>query len=62
MTLSALSYSHVHKEKKCGLLFSPRKNKGTERDSEGVDWDILILQKLFVDWPLNGRLFPETSA
>ena len=62
VTLSALSYLHVHKETKCGLLFSQRKNKATERDSEGVGWDILILQKLFVDWPLNGRLFPETSA
>ena len=44
MTLSALSYWHVHKETKCGLLFSPREKKGTERDSEGVGWDMLIPQ------------------
>ena len=39
-----------------------RENKGTERDSEGVGWDMSIPQKLFIDWLLNGSLFPETSA
>ena len=40
----------------------PRENKGTERDSEGVGWDMSIPQKLFIDWLLKGSLFPETSA
>jgi len=39
-----------------------RENKGTERDSEGVGWDMSIPQRLFIDWLLNGSLFPETSA
>ena len=39
-----------------------RENKGTERDSEGVGWDMSIPQKLFIDWLFNGSLFPETSA
>jgi len=39
-----------------------RENKGTERESEGVGWDMSIPQKLFIDWLLNGSLFPETSA
>jgi len=39
-----------------------RENKGTERDSEGVGWDMSIPQKLFIDWLLNGSLFPETPA
>ena len=41
---------------------STRENKGTERDSEGVGWDMLIPQRLIIDWLLNGSLFPETSA
>jgi len=40
----------------------PRENKGTERDSEGVGWDMSIPQRLIIDWLLNGSLFPETSA
>ena len=40
----------------------PRENKGTERDSDGVGWDMSIPQKLFIDWLLNGSLFPEKSA
>ena len=50
---------------KCRTLFElllSRENKGTERDSEGVGWDMSIPQKLFIDWLLNGSLFPETSA
>ena len=39
-----------------------RENKGSERDSEGVGWDMSIPQKLFIDWLFNGSLFPETSA
>ena len=39
-----------------------RENKGTERDSECVGWDMSIPQKLFINWLLNGSLFPETSA
>ena len=30
--------------------------------SRGVGWDMSIPQKLFIDWLLNGSLFPETSA
>ena len=40
----------------------PRENKATERDSEGVGWDMSIPQKLFIDWLLNGSLFSVTSA
>jgi len=43
-------------------LAAPRENKGTERDTEGVGWDMSIPQGLFIDWLLNGGLFPETSA
>ena len=46
----------------CFTLVMARENKGTERDSEGVGWDMSIPQKLFIDWLLNGSLFPETSA
>ena len=44
------------------IRISSRENKGTERDSEGVGWDMSIPQKLFIDWLFNGSLFPETSA
>jgi len=46
----------------CEAMIVPRENKGTERDSEGVGWDMSIPQRLFIDWLLNGSLFPETSA
>ena len=43
-------------------IFGPRENKATERDSEGVGWDMSIPQKLFIDWLLNESLFSVTSA
>ena len=46
---------------KCNLV-QARENKGTERDNEGVGWDMSILLKLFLTLDGNGRLFPQTSA
>ena len=39
-----------------------RENKGTERDIEGVGWDMSISLKLFLVLDGNGNMFPETSA
>ena len=39
-----------------------RENKGTERDIEGVGWDMSIPLKLFLVLDGNGNLFPEPSA
>ena len=44
------------------FLVSTRENKATERESEGVGWDMSVPQKLFIDWLLNGSLFSVTSA
>ena len=52
----------------CGKLIMyshekrPRENEGTERDTQGVDWDISIPLKLFLVLGGNGSLFPQTSA
>ena len=40
----------------------PRENEGTERDIEGVGWDMSIPLKLFLGLDGNGTLFPQTSA
>ena len=40
----------------------PRENEGTERDIQGVGWDMSIPLKLFVALGGNGSLFPQTSA
>ena len=40
----------------------PRENEGTERDSQGVGWDMSIPRKLFLTLDGNGRLFPQTSV
>ena len=45
------SYTPVHQE-----------NKGTERDNQGVGWDMSIPLKLCVTLDGNGSLFPQTSA
>ena len=55
-----MSSVYIASEKANAL--TPRENKETERDSEGVGWDMSIPQRLFIDWLLNGSLFPETSA
>ena len=39
-----------------------RGNKGTERDIEGVGWDMSIPLKLFLVLDGNRNLFSETSA
>ena len=39
------------------LCKPPRENKETERDIEGVGWDMSISQKLFIDWLFNGSVF-----
>ena len=39
-----------------------RENEGTERDIEGVGWDMSIPLKLFLGLDGNGSLFPQTSA
>ena len=39
-----------------------RENNGTERDIEGVGWDMSIPLKLFLALGGNGSLFPQTSA
>ena len=39
-----------------------RENDGTERDIEGVGWDMSIPLKLFLVLDGNGNAFPETSA
>ena len=45
-------------------LYTPesRENKGTERDIQGVGWDMSIPLKLFLVLGGNGSLFPQTSA
>ena len=40
----------------------PRENEGTERDIEGVGWDMSIPLKLFLGLDGNGSLFPQTSV
>ena len=40
----------------------PRENEGTERDIEGVGWDMSIPLKLFLGLDGKGSLFPQTSA
>ena len=39
----------------------PRENEGTERDIQGVGWDMSISLKLFLVLGGNGSLFPQTS-
>ena len=39
-----------------------RENEGTERDIEGVGWDMSIPLKLFLGLDGNGSRFPQTSA
>ena len=43
-------------------LQEPRENEGTERDIQGVGWDMSIPLKLFLVLGGNGSLFPQTSA
>ena len=38
------------------FYISSRENKETERDTEGVGWDMSILQKLFIYWLFNGSV------
>ena len=45
-----------------GLTIRPRENEGTERDIQGVGWDMSIPLKLFLVFGGNGSLFPQTSA
>ena len=44
------------------ILSTSRENEGTERDIEGVGWDMSIPLKLFLVLGGNGSLFPQTSA
>ena len=44
------------------MYVRPRENDGTERDIEGVGWDMSIPLKLFLVLDGNGNAFPETSA
>ena len=48
----------------CGTIagVQSRENEGTERDIQGVGWDMSIPLKLFLVLGGNGRLFPQTSA
>ena len=39
-----------------------RENEGTERDIQGVGWDMSIPLKLFLVLGGNGSLFRQTSA
>ena len=39
-----------------GDKIATRENKETERDTEGVGWDMSILQKLFIYWLFNGSV------
>ena len=50
-----MSFLHVK-------YFLPRENEGTERDIEGVGWDMSIPLKLFLVLGGNGNLFPQTFA
>ena len=43
-------------------LLATRENEGTERDIQGVGWDMSIPLKLFLVLGGNGSLFPQTSA
>ena len=47
---------------KMKLHAEPRENEGTERDIEGVGWDMSIPLKLFLVLGGDGSLFPQTSA
>ena len=38
------------------FYISSRENKETERDTEGVGWDMSILQKLFIYWLFNASV------
>ena len=42
--------------------YTARENEGTERDIQGVGWDMSIPLKLFLVLSGNGSLFPQTSA
>ena len=44
------------------VYFLSRENDGTERDIEGVGWDMSSPLKLFLALGGNGSLFPQTSA
>ena len=44
------------------ITYDPRENEGTERDIQGVGWDMSIPLKLFLVLGGNGSLFPQTSA
>ena len=50
--------------RKLGLHFhcASRENKDTERDNQGVGWNMSISIKIFLTLDGNGRLFPQTSA
>ena len=43
-------------------LVTSRENEGTERDIQGVGWDMSIPLKLVLVLGGNGSLFPQTSA
>ena len=43
-------------------LVASKENKGTERDNQGVGWDMSIAVKLILTLDGNGRLFPQKSA
>ena len=44
------------------INYLSRENEGTERDIQGVGWDMSIPLKLFLVLGGNGSLFPQTSA
>ena len=44
------------------IQMQSRENEGTERDIEGVGWDMSIPLNLFLVLGGNGSLFPQTSA
>ena len=44
------------------IIMETKRNDGTERDIEGVGWDMSILPKLFLVLDGNGNAFPEMSA
>ena len=46
----------------CYVWKISRENEGTERDIQGVGWDMSIPLKLFLVLGGNGSLFPQTSA
>ena len=54
------------RSKKLSVLqwIKARENEGTERDTPSPRFEISVSipLKLFIDWLLSGRVFPETSA